>query len=92
MSSGAAAPVVSELSRRLRAFVIERYPFASVPAAEALETVASTGALDAAAIDALREPFGAELRRRLEAGHVPAGETTPGVTAPRRATRPPSTR
>jgi 2-oxoisovalerate dehydrogenase E1 component len=85
MSSGTAAPVVAELSRRLQAFVTERYPFAIVPAAAALEAVVSPGALDAAAIDALRDPFGVELRRRLEAGPLPpAGETTPGVTAAER--------
>ena len=86
MSPGTAAPVVSELSRRLRAFVVERYPFARVPAAEALAAVTAPGPMDAAAIDALREPFRAELRRRLAVDPSPAGETTPGVTAAARYT------
>jgi 2-oxoisovalerate dehydrogenase E1 component len=85
MSSGTAAPAAAELSRKLRAFVVERYPFAIIPAAEAIEAVAGRATLDAAAIDALRASFTTELRRRLDIrGPSLDGETTPGVTAARR--------
>ena len=57
MAPGTAAPAASQLARKLRTFVIERYPFAIVPVAEAIEAVAGRTPLDSAAIDALRLPF-----------------------------------
>ena len=85
MAPGTAAPAASQLARKLRTFVIERYPFAIVPAAEAIEAVAGRTPLDSAAIDALRLPFAHELRRRLDIHDLsPADETTPGVAAQRR--------
>jgi 2-oxoisovalerate dehydrogenase E1 component len=84
MTPGTAVPAASVLARRLRAFVLERYPFAINPVADAIDTVAGQKTLDNAAIDALRGPFAIELRRRLDALDAPAGETTPGVPAARR--------
>ncbi len=85
MSAGAAAPAVSELSRRLRAFVLERYPLAFSPAVDALDSVAPHGAQESAAIEALRAPFARELRSLLERTAVPLEVSpTPGVTAAQR--------
>src|SRR5690348_17067234 len=84
MSRGTAAPAASALARRLRAFVIERYPFASGPAVAALEAVTGRATLDGAAIDGLRSAFGLELRRRLDLSDLPEDETTPGIPATRR--------
>jgi 2-oxoisovalerate dehydrogenase E1 component len=85
MSAGAAAPAVSELSRRLRAFVLERYPLALSAAVTALDSVAPRGADESAAIDALRPPFARELRNQLERTPVPLEfSPTPGVTAAQR--------
>ena len=85
MSSGSAAPAISSLLRRLRLFAAERYPFAARPVAEAFEAVAGSDDLTESAIEALRVPFGTELRRRLERDPDPIeGETTPGIPATRR--------
>lgn len=85
MSSGSAAPAISSLSRRLRLFAAERYPFAARPVAEAFESVAGSDDLTESAIEALRVPFRTELRRRLERERDPIeGETTPGIPATRR--------
>jgi 2-oxoisovalerate dehydrogenase E1 component len=84
MTPGTAAPAASELARRLRAFVLERYPFAVRPVAEALDAVSSQARLDSVAIDGLRPAFRVELRRRLEPRDLPSGETSPGVAAARR--------
>ena len=85
MSSGSAAPAISSLSRRLRLFAAERYPFAARPVAEAFEAVTGSDDLTESAIEALRVPFGTELRRRLERDPDPIeGETTPGIPATRR--------
>ena len=85
MAPGTAAPAASQLARKLRTFVIERYPFAIVPVAEAIEAVVGRMPLDSAAIDALRLPFAHELRRRLDIRDLsPADETTPGVAPQRR--------
>ena len=48
MAPGTAAPAASQLARKLRTFVIERYPFAIVPVAEAIEAVAGRMPLDSA--------------------------------------------
>jgi 2-oxoisovalerate dehydrogenase E1 component len=84
MSSGTAAPAAAELSRKLHAFVVERYPFAIVPAAEVIQAVVGRGTVDTLEIDALRSSFAHELRRRLEIRDIPDAETTPGVSAGRR--------
>src|SRR4051812_10684818 len=85
MSSGTAAPAASQLSRRLRAFVVERYPFALGPAVAALDAVAAADPPDAAGVDALRAPFTTELRSRLESTDLgDAVDVTPGVSAGRR--------
>ena len=82
MSAGAAALAVSELSRRLRAFVLERYPLAVSPAVSALDSVAPQGPEQSIAIDAVRAPFARELRGLLERTPVPLEfSATPGVTA-----------
>src|SRR4051812_13916591 len=79
MTPGSAAPAISSLSRRLRLFTAERYPFAARLVAEAFDVVTAPDLLTASAIDPLRAPFGAELRRRLERERDPVeGETTPG--------------
>jgi 2-oxoisovalerate dehydrogenase E1 component len=64
----------------LGAFVLERYPFAHAPALSAFEAVNGADARDADSIDALRGPFGKELRGRL---HPPPDlpEPTPRVAA-----------
>ena len=48
MAPGTAAPAASQLARKLRRSSIERYPFAIVPVAEALEAVAGRTPLDSA--------------------------------------------
>ena len=84
MTTRSATPALSSLSRRLRLFVAERYPFAARPVSEAFEAAAGSAASESA-IEAMRAPFCAELRRRLEHRLDPVdGETTPGVTMDRR--------
>jgi 2-oxoisovalerate dehydrogenase E1 component len=70
------------LGERFRAFVVERFPFGIDAARAAFDAAGGETARDAAAIDALAAPLGAELRRRLaSAGLSGVGETTPGVAA-----------
>jgi 2-oxoisovalerate dehydrogenase E1 component len=77
-----AAPPRSDLSRRFAAFVLERYPFAVAPAVAALDSADRSGAMDAAAIDALRPEVAGELRRRLaDLDTDGIGAVTPGVHA-----------
>src|SRR4051812_25193715 len=85
MSSGTAAPAASQLSRRLRAFVVARYPVAIGPAMAELDEVAAADPPDAAAIDSLRLPFTTELRRHLERTDLGGAiDVAPGITADRR--------
>ena len=86
MTPGSAAAATSTVSRRLRLFAAERFPFAARTVAEAFEAVAGGGDdLTESGIDGLRAPFGAELRRRLEGDRDGIdGETTPGITRVRR--------
>jgi 2-oxoisovalerate dehydrogenase E1 component len=73
------------LAARFAAFVAERFPFALAPARAAFDAAGGPGAADQGAIDAVRERFGDELRRRLRPlGPDGVDETTPGVTADRR--------
>jgi 2-oxoisovalerate dehydrogenase E1 component len=82
MSDGTATTPGTGLARRLEAFVIERYPFAHVAAVGALEGCGRLEARDEAAIEALRRPFAAALRTRLnEIAPTDVIETTPGVSA-----------
>ncbi len=72
------------LDDRFGAFVAERFPFALGAARAALEDAMATadGAADESRrIDALREPLGRALRRRLAASAPELPETTPGVSA-----------
>ena len=75
------------LADRFAAFVVERHPFASGIAVEALEAIGGRDGVDEASIEALRDPFAAHLRSLLDR-LVPrgAGDTTPGITAPQRFT------
>jgi len=78
------------LHARLAAFVLEQHPFALADAIDALEAVVGHGhPADEASIDALRQPFGRELARRLEARPLPEGvpETTARVAADARFAR-----
>jgi 2-oxoisovalerate dehydrogenase E1 component len=78
-------PAASELSRRLNAFVTERYPFAIEPVAEALRRSDAARAVGEAAIERVRGPFADALRDELRRLAVPADlETTPGVTGRQR--------
>ena len=75
-------PARSILMAGFAAFVLERYPFATAAAVDAMEAAGGLVRNDEAAIEAVRQPFARELRRRLRplaAGA--AGETTPGVPA-----------
>ena len=75
----------SDLSRRLTAFVTERYPFAIEAAAEALRRSDAARAVNEAAIERVRGPFADALRDELRRLPVAADiETTPGVTGPER--------
>ena len=66
----------------LAEFLTERFPFAAGPALEVFEAVGGPEARGEAAIDALRRPFGDQLRARLRAlAHPAAGEATPRVPA-----------
>ncbi len=74
-----------DLSRELGAFVLERHPFAAAAAIDALAAAGGGQARGESAIDAVRQPFAAALRVRLEPLLPPAlGETTPGVAAAQR--------
>ena len=76
----------SSLAGRLAAFVAERHPFALAPALQAFALVCPRDpGRDGAAIEALRDPFGKELKRLL-AGAPPDDlpETTPGVSVNQR--------
>jgi pyruvate/2-oxoglutarate/acetoin dehydrogenase E1 component/TPP-dependent pyruvate/acetoin dehydrogenase alpha subunit len=76
----------SSLAGRLAAFVAETHPFALAPVMEAFTLVCQRDpGRDSAAIEALREPFGRELKRLL-AGAPPENlpETTPGVSVAER--------
>src|SRR5512141_659877 len=78
-------PAASELSRRLTAFVTERYPFAIEPVAEAVRRSDAARAVDEAAIERVRGPFADALRDELRRLPVAADlETTPGVTGRQR--------
>jgi len=72
------------LDDRFASFVAERFPFALGTARAALEDALSppsSAADESARIDALREPLGRALRRRLATTAPELPETTPGVTA-----------
>jgi len=70
---------------RFAAFVVERHPFARGAAVEALEASGGRAARDDAAIEALRRPFAAELRSRLDRVVPPeSGDTTPGTSVGQR--------
>jgi 2-oxoisovalerate dehydrogenase E1 component len=82
----AAARRAWSLSGRFASFVAERFPFALAPAVEAFALASRRDpGRDSAAIEALREPFAAELARRL-AGAPPENlpEATPGVSVDER--------
>ncbi|MEO8432515.1 MAG: thiamine pyrophosphate-dependent enzyme [Acidobacteriota bacterium] len=84
--SPAAQAARAGLAARFAAFVAERHPFALAPALAAFASCcAKDPGRDAAAIDALREPFARALSRVL-AGAPPEGvpDTTPGVSVDRR--------
>ena len=86
LPSPAAAAARLTLAQRFAAFVAERFPFALAPAMEAFTlAIRRDPGRDAASIEALREPFGRELKRIL-AGAPPDGlpETTPGVSVDER--------
>jgi 2-oxoisovalerate dehydrogenase E1 component len=69
----------STLAIRFATFVTERFPFAAQLAREAFDAVAPGEAPDEASIEAIRQKFGPELRRRF-CTHPEVGDTTPGVT------------
>ena len=73
------------MSRELGAFVLERHPFAAAAAIAALADIGGAQPRSERDIDALREPFAAALRARLET-LLPSnlGETTPDVPAAER--------
>jgi 2-oxoisovalerate dehydrogenase E1 component len=72
----------SPLVEQLTAFVVERYPFATAAADAAMRSAGGGAGGTAAAIDALRQPFGEQLREQLRGVRVnPNLQTTPGVTA-----------
>ena len=72
-------------ARQLRAFAVERYPFAYGAVDEALQQSGAAQAAGEAAIEALRPVFAEILREHLLRLPIDAGlETTPGVTADRR--------
>jgi hypothetical protein len=63
-------------------FVLERFPFAAATAQEAFDAAGGPRARGEAAIEALRQPLAAQLRKRLPARRLDGlGETTPGVSA-----------
>ena len=85
MSRGTASGSGTALSRRFGAFVTERYPFALTPSLEAFAAAGGAEANGEAAIEAVRQAFAPQLRRR--AGSVrpdDLGETTPGIDARQR--------
>ncbi|MEO7274062.1 MAG: thiamine pyrophosphate-dependent enzyme, partial [Vicinamibacterales bacterium] len=85
MAPGSPPAPIRTPSGALQRFVAERYPFAVRLVAGAFAAVAPTDVSSEAAIDAVRPPFAAELRRRLERDRDPLnGETTPGISAERR--------
>jgi 2-oxoisovalerate dehydrogenase E1 component len=80
MSSRAAAHARADLARRFGAFVTERHPFAVTVALEAFAAAGGETAVGAESIDAVRNRFGDELRRRLDGASVEDyGDTTPGI-------------
>jgi hypothetical protein len=90
--SSRTATKVFGLERRLRAFVVEQFPFAASAVADSLagllDTVRTARPDTAASIDALRSPVRETLVERLDASlsDRPDGEieTTPGVTLAQR--------
>src|SRR5918992_1996388 len=74
------------LARRFGAFLVERFPFASAAALDALHAVAAGSSLEGEqAIERVRPLFRAELRRRLDTTlPLDVDETTPGVPAEQR--------
>ena len=83
------------LAQRFGAFVAERHPFALDRALDALDEVlgprseglAPSPAPDPESIEALREPLGRALRRRLFESPRDLAETTPGTPAAARLER-----
>jgi 2-oxoisovalerate dehydrogenase E1 component len=86
MSRGAATTAVPDLTRRLRAFVAERYPFALPMVIEAFAAAGGPKARDEAGIEQLRKRLRMQLEPRVEGlAHGDASaETTPGVTVAER--------
>jgi 2-oxoisovalerate dehydrogenase E1 component len=83
MMSGPTAPTLTDLAKRLAAFVTERYPFALVPALGAFEAVHAS-VPTRPSLDDLPSRFVQELRRRLTPEALLLSErleTTPGVSA-----------
>jgi 2-oxoisovalerate dehydrogenase E1 component len=87
MRSGVQAAARAGVGGRLIAFVLERFPFALGAVREALEACGADRIeeRDAPRLESLRISFRHELNRTLEAVDLSdVGETTPGVSAPRR--------
>ncbi|HEY0874750.1 MAG TPA: thiamine pyrophosphate-dependent enzyme [Vicinamibacterales bacterium] len=78
---------VAGLAERFAAFVTERFPFAVAVAREAFAAAEGAAASDQAAIEAVRQRLGSELRTRFRR-RAPndVEETTPGVTGEQRFT------
>jgi 2-oxoisovalerate dehydrogenase E1 component len=75
----------TELTRRLEAFVTERFPFAIAPARAAFDVCKSLVRAEEGALETVRQKFAAELRTRLQnVAPTDRTETTPGVDAPAR--------
>src|SRR5579862_1295556 len=79
-SEPVAEHTLTELARRMAAFIAERYPFALAEVMAAYETASGGGEpIDAASFDTFRPVFRRTLEARLRARDVPDGvpDTTP---------------
>lgn len=78
--------MVTDLARRLGAFVVERHPLALAEVLAAYETVQSRQPSERLTLDAVRRAFSSELSRRLHQRTAPSElpDATPGTSAVKR--------